>query len=70
MPFKLQLVDWRDEHGVSHPEYLPGRSSWSFLAGSRVFNDKEAAEMAAEEAWIEQDCNGVAPVYEVSEVQR
>jgi hypothetical protein len=66
MAFTLEIVDWRDGHGVSHPEYRT-RSLWSFLNGRKDWKTRAEAEAAAEAAWIEPDCNGVAPVCVVKE---
>jgi hypothetical protein len=66
MAFTLELVDWRDSRGQSHPEYRT-RDFWSFVGSKTAWQTKAEAEAAAEAAWVEPDCNGVAPVCVVTE---
>jgi hypothetical protein len=61
MRFTLELVDWRDAHGVSHPEYSAQKLKY-YVGGRTDWQTKAEAEAAAEAVWIEPDCNGVAPV--------
>jgi len=67
MAFTLKVVDWRDGRGTSHPEYVRNQDFWKRVGTSRAWNTKREAEVAAERAWIEPDCNGVAPVCVVTE---
>jgi hypothetical protein len=67
MAFKLKVVDWRDGFGFSHPEYAQTASLWNYVEGPRDYETRAEAEKAAEAAWIEPDCNGVAPVCVVTE---
>ena len=69
MAYMLQVVDWRDDQGTSHPEYV-GQDSLTPRVERQQPNYKTRAEAeaAAEAAWIEPDCNGVAPVCIVTEV--
>jgi hypothetical protein len=67
MAFTLQVVDWRDSDGLSHPEYVGTASLWNYVPGPCHFETREEAEKAAEAAWVEPDCNGVAPVCVVTE---
>lgn len=61
MPFRLKIVDWRDPHGVSHPEYRANESLVGHL--DRIeWETRAQAEAAAEAAWLDPDCNGIAPV--------
>jgi len=62
MAFTLRVVDWRDGNGESHAEYLSKASLWKYVDGPRDWETRAEAEAAAEAAWIEPDCNGVAPV--------
>ena len=62
MTFTIEVVDWRDGHGMSHPEYQGTASLWNYVSGPRAYETRAEAEVAAEAAWIEPDCNGVAPV--------
>ena len=66
MSFTLQVVDWRDNTGLSHPEYS-GRSVWEYVESPKVLQSRDEAEEAAARAWVEPDCNGVAPVCVVTE---
>jgi hypothetical protein len=66
MSFTLEVVDWRDSQGTSHPEYHREMLK-RFLHGARQFRTRAEAEKAAEAAWIEPDCRGVAPVCVVTE---
>ena len=68
MAFTLELVDWRDNRGASHPEYR-ARNFWKYVGARTDWQTKAEAEVAAEAAWIEPDCNGVAPVCVVKECQ-
>jgi hypothetical protein len=67
MSYTLKVVDWRDSSGCSHPEYINSVSLWEFIPGPTDWPTKAEAEAAAEAAWIEPDCNGVAPVCIVQE---
>jgi len=67
MAYTLQVVDWRDDHGASHPEYSSRVSVWDYVDGPKGWTTRAEAEAAAEAAWIEPDCNGVAPVCVVTE---
>ncbi len=67
MSFTLQVVDWRDGNGSSYPEYAGSVSLWEYVDGPKDWRTKAEAEAAAEAAWIEPDCNGVAPVCVVKE---
>jgi hypothetical protein len=66
MSYTLQLVDWRDSQGVSHPEYKCN-DFWRYIGGPKDWESRSDAEEAAERVWIEPDCNGVAPVCVVKE---
>jgi hypothetical protein len=66
MAFTLQLVDWRDSRGMTHPEY-ESRDFWQYLGGPQDWESRAEAEAAAERVWIEPDCKGVAPVCVVRE---
>ncbi len=66
MSYTLKLVDWRDHRGASHPEYR-NRSLWKYVDGPAKYETRSEAEKAAEHAWVEPDCNGVAPVCVVTE---
>ncbi len=66
MAYTLQVVDWRDSTGSSHPEYSTA-SLWKFVDVRGDWKTKLEAELAAERAWVEPDCNGVAPVCVVTE---
>jgi hypothetical protein len=66
MAYTLQVVDWRDSTGSSHPEYST-TSLWKYVDVRGDWQSKTEAELAAEQAWIEPDCNGVAPVCVVTE---
>jgi hypothetical protein len=60
MSYTLKLVDWRDHQGMSHPEYQ-NRPLWQYVDGPLQYPTRKEAEEAAEHAWVEPDCNGVAP---------
>jgi hypothetical protein len=66
MSYTLKLVDWRDHRGMSHPEYQD-RPLWQYVDGPLQYPTRTEAEKAAEHAWVEPDCNGVAPVCVVDE---
>ena len=67
MAFTLKVVDWRDGRGASHPEYVRKQDFWKRVGTRKAWKTKREAEVAAERAWIEPDCNGVAPVCVVTE---
>lgn len=67
MAFTLRVVDWRDNRGCSHPNYGSRASVWDFVDGPKDWKTRAEAEAAAEAAWVEPDCNGVAPVCVVTE---
>jgi hypothetical protein len=66
MSYMLKLVDWRDHAGMSHPEYQ-NRPLRKCVDGPIEYTTRAEAEKAAEAAWVEPDCNGVAPVCVVKE---
>lgn len=67
MAYTLEIVDWRDGQGTSYPRYFRHQDSWKRVGASRTWTSRRDAEIAAERAWIEPDCNGVAPVCVVTE---